>query len=123
MICCKCKKLFFIKRSFLDLFNEKKEYLCNSCYKSYPIKLNLETLSLPEHNIVIISIFDKPYPIDYNWYQEEYSKIFEANYFRNGYITLFFDFLVFNNETIELLQTYCSLFLSNLIIICFYIKY
>ena len=42
MNCLICKRPFYKKRSFLDLFKEEKGYICDLCYKRYPIKINVK---------------------------------------------------------------------------------
>lgn len=122
MVCAKCKKLFFIKRGFLGLFREEKEFLCNECYKKYPISLGIESIAFSDYEAVIISIFRKRYPIDYNWYYKEYNQIIEANLNREGYNVILLDSLLINQDTMEVLNSYCQLFKSNIIVICFYLK-
>ncbi len=122
MVCAKCKKLFFIKRSFLGLFREEKEFLCNECYKKYPISLGFESIKFVDYEVAIISLFKKKYPIDFNWYYKEYNQIIEANVDRDGYNVIVLDSLLLNQDTMEVLNYYCHLFKSNLIVVCFYLK-
>lgn len=122
MICYKCNKLFYVKRGLLDLFKEKKEYLCNDCYRKYPIELKMDFLQFDYYSCTIISMFKKRYPVEYNWYYREYSKIFEAYINKDDYHILFFNFIELNQDTMEVLNALCYLFKRNIIVICFYLK-
>lgn len=119
MRCKLCKDFFYFKRDLLTLFNEKEEYLCPRCYSRYPIKLNIYPIQLERYQCVIISIFDKKYFIDYNFFIKEYTKIFNANYKRKNFITLFFNEVTLDEYGIEALDAMSKMLCSNLIVICF----
>lgn len=119
MICYECKKKFYFKRSFRNLFKEEEEFLCNNCYNKYQIKLQYEEIILDEYHAIILSMFPNYYKIDYNLFYKEYSKIFAAIYSKKGYIVLFFDHIYFNDYLLETLDAISKLFQSNLYILCF----
>ena len=58
MKCVFCNNNFYIKRSILELFKIEKEYICNRCYKEYPINIRLEKIHLDIYECTIISMFD-----------------------------------------------------------------
>ena len=122
MKCLLCNEHFYVKRSILELFKETKEYICNKCYKKYPITLNLEKCQLDKYDALIISMFDRKYNIDYNVFYLEYSKIFKTYFERKGYMTLFIDFIKFDDEFLGVLDCISKLNESNLIIFTFNIQ-
>jgi len=122
MRCIYCNKVFYIKRDLLNLFNTNKEYICNGCYKKYPINLRYEAVMLDKYSCVIISMFNRKYNIDYNGYYKEYSKVFNSLLNKKDYFPLFIDFLNLEYETLETLDCYSKLVKKNLIILCFNLK-
>ncbi len=119
MRCIFCNELFYIKRTILDLFNTDKEYICNRCYKRYPINLTYEAIQLDKYECVIISMFKKRYKIDYNGFYKEYSKLFMANYIREGYHAMFFSHIKLTEDFLELIDAFSKLLDSNIAILCF----
>ena len=120
MICKICGDIFYIKRNLLKLFNTKEEYVCNKCYKKYPIHLSYEVCQLDKYNCVILPMFNKKYRIDYNVFIKEYSKIFVANMQREGYEIFFFNHLDLSDfNSLEALDAITKLVNSNIIILCF----
>ena len=122
LICRICGEIFYIRRGLLDLFNTKEEYICNRCYKKYPIHLSYEAIQLDKYQAIILSMFSKKYKIDYNLYVREYNKIFLANYRRGNYHVLFFNHVDLTDETLEVLDAISKLHSMNLIIICFSLR-
>ena len=120
--CLICDEHFYVKRSLLNLFHEEKEYICNRCYKKYPIRLSIEKCQLDLYDCFIISIFTQKYNIDYNVFYLEYSKIFKSYQNREGFETLFLDNIKFNDETLAVLDCISKLNNKNLIIVTFYIE-
>lgn len=121
MICRICKRVFYEKRKFLDLFKKEEGYICNMCYKKYPIHLKNEFFRLENHNCLVVSIFDYDYKINYNYFIEEYQKIFERLHNLNGSNVLFFDSLDLSYD-LELLNIYANLLDNNIIILTFNLR-
>ncbi len=119
MKCILCNELFYFRRTLLELFKEKEEYICPKCYKKYPIHLNLHPIQLEKYQCVIVSMFDKKYYIDYNAFIKEYTKVFKANMNRKGFELLFFNHLELDEYTLESLDAISKLLKSNIIIISF----
>lgn len=122
MKCAFCNNNFYIKRSILELFKIEKEYICNRCYKQYPINIRLEKIQLDIYECTIISMFDKKYYIDMNYYIKEYSKIFNAFYKKENNQLLFYDEIDLNDDTFAILDGISKLLESNLIILTFNVK-
>lgn len=118
MRCRICGQMFYIKRGILDLFNTKEEYICNRCYKKYPINLSYEAIQLDRYKAVIISMFSKRYKLDYNLFYKEYSKVFIANFKRKGFKTFFIDFINLNDYTLEIIDGITKLVNCDIIIVC-----
>ncbi len=122
MKCVFCNNNFYIKRSILDLFKIEKEYICNRCYKNYPINFKLERIQLDIYECTLISLFDKKYYIDMNYYIKDYSKVFRTLIKKDNYRLLFFDEISLDDNSLEELDCMSKLFESNLIIIVFNVK-
>lgn len=122
MICRLCNNDFYIKKELHNLFFDKKEYICDSCYKKYPIELEITDFPLEDYHCVILSMFKKNYYIDYDFFINEYSKIFSSIMLRNGYMVLFFDNFILNDFTIETIDLYSKLFQKNIYIFCCYLR-
>lgn len=120
MICRICGDIFYVRRGILDLFQSKEELICNKCYKKYPIHLSYEVCQLDKYNCVILPMFSKKYFIDYNLFIKEYSKIFIANYKREGFQIFFFNHLNLTDDyELEALDAITKLVKSNIIVLCF----
>lgn len=120
MICKICGDIFYVRRGILDLFKSKEELICNKCYKKYPIHLSYEVCQLDKYNCVILPMFSKKYFIDYNLFIKEYSKIFIANYKREGFQIFFFNHLNLTDDyELEALDAITKLVKSNIIVLCF----
>lgn len=120
MICRICGDIFYVRRGILDLFQSKEELICNKCYKKYPIHLSYEICQLDKYNCVILPMFSKKYFIDYNLFIKEYSKIFIANYKREGFQIFFFNHLNLTDDyELEALDAITKLVKSNIIVLCF----
>ena len=122
MKCVYCNNNFYIKRSILDLFKIEKEYICNRCYNNYPINFKLERIQLDIYECTLISLFDKKYYIDMNYYIKEYSKVFRTFFKKDNYKLLFFDEISLDDNSLEELDCMSKLFESNLIILVFNVK-
>jgi hypothetical protein len=120
MKCLICNNHFIEKRKFLELFKVERDLLiCEKCYKKYPINLNLEFIELEKYHAVVISMFKRYYRINYNAYIYEYSKVLRQYFKRNGYFTLFFDKIDFDDHTLFMLDLISKLNDKNLIIVVF----
>ena len=67
-------------------------------------------------------MFDKKYNIDYNLFYKEYSKVFLANYKRNGFKTFLVDYINLNDFTLEIIDGITKLVKCDIIIVCFNVK-
>ena len=120
MKCVYCNENFYVKRSILELFSSKKEYICDKCYKKYKMDLSVENIQLDKYDCMVISMFKKRYYIDYNYFFKEYSKIIDTFIYKENYKLLFFDYLKLSDNVFETLDYISKLNKSNLIIFCFY---
>ena len=119
MKCVYCHESFYIKRGILDLFKSDKEYICNKCYKKYPLNLRIEHIQLDLYECMVISIFKSRYRIDYNYYFKEVGKIYESLINKKGYTLLFFDMVKLDDSVFEVLDGISKLNKSNLIILTY----
>ena len=120
MKCVYCNENFYVKRSILELFSSKKEYICDKCYKKYKMELSVENIQLDKYDCMVISMFKKRYYIDYNYFFKEYSKIIDTFIYKENYKLLFFDYLKLSDNVFETLDYISKLNKSNLIVFCFY---
>ena len=118
-ICKNCGSKFYIKRSILDLFSTKKEYLCPNCYRVYPLSLNFEDIILDKYEVKIVSMFKETRVKDLNCYINEYDKIFKSLLTTSKLPIIFIDEISLEDETFEELDAMTKLFESNLIILTF----
>lgn len=123
MICYNCKKKFYVKRSFLSLFETKKYYICNTCSSSYPINLSYEELPLENYSLSIVSIFKMIYKLNLNAYQKEISRIVEfliSKY--KDYFFVYLDSFRENDVNIELLNFLADTQKKSILLICCELK-
>ena len=118
MKCQICKNNFYIKRGFLDLFNEENVYICNSCYSKYKIELSHQEFMLENYNCIVVSMFKKRYKIDHRAFCLEYSQIANKLYLKKDYELLLLDFIDLSYN-LELLNMYANLLESNIIVLCY----
>ncbi len=119
MKCLICNNYFYLKKSLLDLFKTKKEYICDKCYKKYPIHLKYELIELDLYQASIISLFDKKYNINLNVFYKEYSKIFKNYFNKEEYQVIFLDYLCLDDRDLEALDGISKLFEKNLIVVVY----
>lgn len=123
MICYNCKKKFYVKRSFLSLFETKKYYICNTCRSSYPINLSYEEFPLENYSLSIVSIFKMIYKLNLNAYQKEISRIVEfliSKY--KDYFFVYLDSFRENDVNIELLNFLADTQKKSILLICCELK-
>ena len=123
MKCVFCNNNFYIKRSILELFKIDKEYICNKCYKKYPIDIRLEKIQLDIYECTLITLFEKKYYINMNYYLKEYSKVFKSFYKKDNYELLFFDEVDLSDNGLAYLDGVSKLLESNIIILAFNVRY
>ena len=119
MKCLICNNYFYLKKSLLDLFKTKKEYICDKCYKKYPIHLKYELIELDKYQASIISLFDKKYNINYNAFYNEYSKIVNNYLNKENYQVILLNYLKLDDRDLEALDCISKLFEKNLIVIVY----
>ena len=61
MTCKICGEAFYMKRGLFDLFDMKEVYICNKCYKKYPIDLSFLACQLDKYKCIIIPMCKKRY--------------------------------------------------------------
>lgn len=118
MKCQICKKEYYLKRGFLELFSQDNSYICNSCYNKYKIELSYQEFMLENYNCIVVSMFKKRYKIDYRAFALEYSQIARTLYKKKNYEVLLLDFVDLSYN-LELLNMYANLLKSNIIILCY----
>ncbi len=118
MKCQICKKEYYLKREFLELFSQNNSYICNSCYNKYKIELSYQEFMLENYNCIVVSMFKKRYKIDYRAFTLEYSQIARTLYKKKNYEVLLLDFVDLSYN-LELLNMYANLLKSNIIILCY----
>ena len=119
MRCLLCNQRFYIKRDFLNLFNTDILYICDRCYKKYPIELSYEDILLEKYECNVVSIFKKKHFIDYNAFVIEYNKIFISLSKINNNPIIFLNHLYLNDYDLEELDAITKLFESDINILCF----
>lgn len=123
MICYNCLKHFYVKRSFLTLFETKKYYICDSCRKAYPIHLQTECLPLENYELSIVTIFDHFFQLNLESYCLELSKI--VSYFIKNKSELFLVFLekvVLNDIMLETISFLADAEKKSILLLCCELK-
>ncbi|MGL4949393.1 MAG: hypothetical protein ACRC5M_03340 [Anaeroplasmataceae bacterium] len=116
MFCLNCNKRIIIKRSLSTLFKNEMILICDDCFKKNPINITYNEVELDNYKLKIYSLFENDVIVKYNPYLKEYSylicKLLSDN-------ILVFDSIIFNDETIQFVESVCKLLESNLVIVCF----
>ena len=76
MQCLVCGNEFIVKRKLTNLFSVKQYYCCDNCIKKYPYKINYSHIPLCNHELVIVSLFEKDHKVNYLGFILEYSQIY-----------------------------------------------
>lgn len=58
------------------MFSFKTYYCCDKCFNKYSFKINYSHIPLDNHELIIVSLFDKDYKVNYQGFILEYSEIF-----------------------------------------------
>lgn len=77
MICRNCQKKFYVKRSYLSLFENKTYYICEKCRRGYPLRPQVERIPLENKELVCISFFENSYRLNLEAYSLELSYLIE----------------------------------------------
>ena len=119
MYCYKCKKKFYLKRGFLNLFDTKSKYICDKCLNEHPISLRFDEITLDVGIIKVVSLFDTIFKVDLKPYVLEINQIFNFFYkkYRDHSIVLL-DHLALTYFNLELLSLWVEMFEKPLLIIC-----
>lgn len=122
MICKCCGRKFFIRRELLKLFAEQKAYLCDSCYRRYPLALRLQQIPLTQYHCYILTMFSEYPRVNVNFYAFEYSRICRQFMGRKNYFFLFLNSFSLSDEAIEVLDAISLLNRKNLFILTPWLK-
>lgn len=122
MKCYICKKNFNEKISFSNLFKPKMLFICDDCYRRYPINISYTEVPVGK-GIRIYSLFPKKYKINTNAFILEYSRIYEfIAEIKNRYILLFDNFYL-TDKMEKFIEAFSSLFDGEIFILCNYFGY
>lgn len=112
MRCKICNKKFEMKRDFSNILEIQRYYICDTCYRKYPISLDMFTIPLSNGRILYIyTMFEQNYLIDTTPFIKELSILYK--YCLNKYKkTLIFlengfridDKTLFNYDTISKIE-------------------
>lgn len=119
MYCYKCKKKFYLKRGFLNLFDTKSKYICDKCLNEQPIALRFDEITLDVGIIKVVSLFDTIFKVDLKPYVLEINQIF--NFFYKKYMDhsiVLLDHLALTYFNLELLSLWVEMFEKPVLIIC-----
>lgn len=91
MRCKICNKKFEIKKNFSNLLKVERYYICDTCYKKYPISLDMFTMPLSKGRILYVyTLFSEDKRIDTTAFIKEISMIYKfcLNKYRGDIIIL-----------------------------------
>ncbi len=118
MKCLICNRNFTIKGKLRDLFKNNKFYVCDACYKRYPIKLNYNVIPLNNYNLKIYSLFDKYYYFANDPFVLEFSHLLEYVLSQNYQNVLIYNNLNINERKLYIFENLANLVEDDLIIVC-----
>ena len=123
MWCFICKKKFYIKRTFLTLFDTKTRFICDKCYNENPVNPKVNIVPLDDGSIVIVSLFDTIYRFNMNPYVYEINQVFNHFYKKyKGYHIILLDYLSLTLFNLEILSFWSTVFNKKLLIICGFLR-
>ena len=123
MYCYKCKKKFYLKRGFLNLFDTKSKYICDKCLNEQPISLRFDEITLDVGIIKVVSLFDTVLKVDLKPYVLEINQIFNFFFQKyNQYEILILDYLSLTYFNLEILSLWIEMFEKPILIICGVLK-
>lgn len=123
MNCQNCKKIFYVKRSFLTLFLQKHYYICDHCRSEYPIQLKIEHIPLEIYEAVVISMFPSKIRMNFNAYILEIEKI--VSYFvihHPSYFFVFLDYVFINDLWLEQFNFLSLIEKKPILILCLQLR-
>ena len=118
MKCAICNRNFTVKYRLKDLFKNKKYYICDSCYKRYPIKINYNVIPLNKYNLKIYSLFDKYYHFKNDPFVLEFSHLLEYVLTLENENIFIYNIININEYKLNYFETISNLMESDLIIVC-----
>ena len=120
MECLVCGGDFIVRRTLLTLFSLKKYYCCDKCIKKYQFMINYNHIPLDNHELIIISLFDKDYKVNYAGFLLEYSEIYKRLLsLLNDEIIITMDKLFLSSEIIENYSHISTLLDKNIYILTY----
>ena len=119
MLCYVCKKKFYLKRTFLTLFDTKTRFICDKCYNINPINPKVNYVQLDDGQIIVISLLNTIYKVDMSPYVYEINQVYSyfMNLYKDYYIILL-DYLSLTYFNLEVLSFYMTAFDKKVLIIC-----
>jgi hypothetical protein len=120
MKCAICNHTFIIKRRIKDLFLTKQFYVCDACYKKYPINISYNVLPLNNYSLKIFQLFGANYHLKNDPFLNEFSQLFEYVYKLTDNEILIYNNLKINNYSLATFETLSSLLEHDIFIVCDY---
>ena len=120
MRCLICKRSFTKNLTFSTFLKNKKDLICDSCFKRYPFHITYSVIPL-RRELHIYSLFDKRYSIPENAFLIEYSRLFEfvLNKAPSPYILLYNNFYL-SEKMIKNIDHLMKLVNQDIYILCNY---
>lgn len=122
MKCEYCGKEMRISSKHEKWYAWKRGYLCDMCYKMYPLSLEITVIPLKSYRCVVLSMFEKKYAVNYDYFIWEYNFIWRRCLESPEFFLLFTNSLRINKSTIAVLDGISRLFRNNIFLLTFYIK-
>ncbi len=119
--CLNCKNDFYVKRNFLTLFETKKYYICDDCFKKNPINFKYENVKLENFDLSIISMTDNCYKFNIDAYQKEIS-LTTKKIIKKDYFFIYLDIFKLNDTNIEIINFLANDVKKNILLLCFVLK-
>ena len=123
MWCYVCDKKFYIKRTFLSLFDSKTKFICDNCYNKNPIIPKINLIPIDNGEVIIVSLIDTIYPVDMRPYAYEINQVYKhfLSLYKDYHI-LILDYLSLTYFNLEVLSFWYTIFDKKVLIICGVLK-
>lgn len=120
MECLVCGEEFIIERNLRNLFSFKRYYCCNKCIEKYKFNINFNHIPINDHELVIVSLFDKDYKVNYSGFILEYSEVYtRLMTLLKDEIIIPYDKVFLSSEFIENFSNFSTLLDKNIYILTY----
>lgn len=123
MNCQNCQKKFYLKRSFLSLFDNKTYYICENCRSQYPLRPQVEHILLENKELICVSLFSNCYRLNLWAYSVELSFLVESLIKKHSnYFFIYLDEFFLSDCLLEWLSLLADSENKSILVVCAFLK-